>query len=140
MVRGVRNCGAAFADLRGRAELLQLRVENTLAPEQPVEAGVVEQHRAAGRRLAELRVRRRQQRGFRDPAKGERRAERADVFAQHGGHAEPVLGGVSGRAERIPAGQFLAGGSGRRGAQRAGGSGARWRRWGFRITTRRRGS
>ena len=61
--------------------------------------GVVEQRGAAQRRMAELRVRRREQRSFRDFATAERRAERARILAKHCGEPEPVQRGVSGRAQ-----------------------------------------
>ncbi len=83
-------------------------------------AGLVQQRRAAQRGVAELRIRRRQQRFRRDTEARQRRTLGAALLAQPGGHSEPDRGGISGRAERIPAGQSLGGGSGRRRAERAG--------------------
>src|SRR5438309_1304693 len=68
--------------------------------------------------MAELRIRRRQQRLFGHPAKGGRRTELSGLFARYGRHSEPVLGGVSGFPERISTGQFLPGGCRRRSAER----------------------
>src|SRR3954447_12696487 len=63
------------------------------------EARGIEQHRAAERRMAELRVRRRDEWAVGDFAQGERRGEPASVFAEHSGDTESVQRGVSGRAE-----------------------------------------
>ena len=75
VVRGVRNAARLYLTY-GPGGVLQLQVENTVALEQPVEAGLVEQHGGAERRLAELRIRRWQQRllGNHAPGRTERPA------------------------------------------------------------------
>ena len=122
VVRGVRN-SARLLLTYGSEGTLELRVENAMALERA--------ERPAWSNAAEVLDGGWPSYEFGDGsnatsgnrAECERRAKCTGVFAEYGGHTESVDGGVSGLAERVPAGQFFAGGCGRRGAQRAGGGG-----------------
>src|ERR1035441_11019564 len=81
---------------------------------------MVQQYGIARGRVAELRIRRREQWVFRPDAEALGRAEFSSLCAEHRGHTQPVHGGVSRLAERIPTGQFLASGRRRRVVLRAG--------------------
>ena len=119
LVRGVRN-SARLLLTYGANGALQLRVENSLALEMPAKPAWSNSTEPLDGGWPSYE--------FGDGSNGFsgilRKANGEPSFRvysrEHGGYAEPVHGGVSGLAERISAGQFLAGGRRRCGAQRAG--------------------